>query len=492
MSLGTLVISIAVVALLLTLIIGLVFNRVNNWLVSFLQNFSGALFIFSGWVKAVDPLGTAYKMEQYFGEFEATFAGTKFSAISSIFPAMAEHAISFSVFMIVLEIVVGAMLILGYFRKFSSWIFLLTIVFFTILTGFTFLTGYVPNEVNFFQFAHWEGYVETNMKVTDCGCFGDFIKLEPRTSFFKDIFLLIPALVFVFRHKNMHQLFNAGARAMITILLTLGLIFYCMSNYVWDLPHADFRPFKEGVDVAERLRLEREAQENVEIIAYKLTNKESGKVVELPYEQFLKEFKNYPGEEWEYDQIQSDPAVPKTKISDFEVSDLEGNNVTEDILSKADYTFMIVAYKLYGTESSSLVAVSDTSWTVDTLLVADTLQFVKKVNEIQNRQIKVPLYDWDENHLAPWTQTVNPVLTAARENGVEAFAVTAFASSERIQSFQAAAQSDYPFYLADDILLKTIVRSNPGVVLMKEGKIIQKWHYKKLPYFEEIKELYMK
>lgn len=488
MTLGTLVITIAIVAFILTLIFGFGLRRVENWLVSFLQNFAGALFIFSGWVKAVDPLGTAYKMEQYFGEFESTIAGTKLSGLASIFPWMAEYAIAFSVFMIVLEIVVGLMLILGYFRKATSWIFLLTIVFFTILTGFTYLTGYVPNGVNFFQFGQWGEYVETNMKVTDCGCFGDFIKLEPRTSFFKDIFLLFPSLVFVFFHRKMHQLFNVGARTAITLLSTAGLIIYCFSNYVWDLPHVDFRPFKEGVNVAERLRLETEAQQNVEIIAFKLTNTSTGQVVELPYEQYLKEFKNYPKEEWEAEQIQSEPAVPKTKISDFEVANLDGDNVTEEILSYPDYQFMIVAHKLYGTESTGVETVNDTIWAVDTLLVADTLQYVRRVDEIQKRQVEVPVFDWDAGHLAPWLGTVNPVLDEALAAGIRVFAVTAYASSEKVGDFRQASESNYPFFVADDILLKTIVRSNPGTVLMKDGLIIKKWHYKKLPSFDQIRK----
>ena len=84
MTLGTLVISIAITALLLTLVVGIISRRINNWLVSYFQNFCGALFIFSGWVKAIDPLGTAYKLEQYFAEFESTFNGTWFSFLSPL------------------------------------------------------------------------------------------------------------------------------------------------------------------------------------------------------------------------------------------------------------------------------------------------------------------------------------------------------------------------------------------------------------------------
>ena len=155
MTINTLVLSVAAVALLLTLITGLTTKRIENWLISFLQNFCGALFIFSGWVKAVDPLGTAYKMEQYFAEFESTFSGTWFSFLSPMFPQLAEWAIGFSVFMIVFEIILGIMLLIGSSRKFTAWAFFLLVAFFTVLTGFTFLTGYVPAGVNFFQFGQW-------------------------------------------------------------------------------------------------------------------------------------------------------------------------------------------------------------------------------------------------------------------------------------------------------------------------------------------------
>ena len=84
MTLTTLVISVAIAALILTGL-GIGMGRVKNWLVSYLQNFAGALFVFSGWVKAIDPLGTAYKMEQYFAEFEATFSGTWFSFMAGGF-----------------------------------------------------------------------------------------------------------------------------------------------------------------------------------------------------------------------------------------------------------------------------------------------------------------------------------------------------------------------------------------------------------------------
>jgi uncharacterized membrane protein YphA (DoxX/SURF4 family) len=153
---------------------------------------------FFGLGQSSGPLGTAYKMEQYFAEFQGTFEDTTLSFMAPLFPTLSEYAIGFSVGMIVFEIILGLMLLLGSWPKVTAWAFFLLVLFFTFLTGFTYLTGYVPEGVNFFQFGQWGPYVETNMKVTDCGCFGDFIKLEPKTSFLKDIFLLVPSLISCF------------------------------------------------------------------------------------------------------------------------------------------------------------------------------------------------------------------------------------------------------------------------------------------------------
>lgn len=538
MTIGLLVLYVAIAALILTLWMGFGSSRINNWLVSFFQNFCGALFIFSGWVKAIDPLGTAYKLEQYFAEFESTFSGSWFSFLAPLFPWLASYAVAFSVFMIVFEIVLGIMLLIGAARKFTAWAFLLLVVFFTFLTGFTYLTGYVPEGVNFFQFGQWGPYVETNMKVTDCGCFGDFITLKPFTSFMKDIFLLFPSLLFVFAHRQMHQLFSAGARTAISILGTVALVFYCFNNYVWDLPHIDFRPFKVGRNIRLEKALETLAENNVDVEFYRMTNKSSGEVVQLPLEQYLREYKNYPKEEWELEQLKSKPKVvvirseeapegfvipgiegedyeqeliryvkenwklegdttirfvERSKVSDFEANAGEGVDLAEELLSNPDYSFMVIAYKLYDDKEETVnEVVMDTIYALDTLAVGDSIKLVQRVDRVDKKQVQKKVYTWNQKHLAPWAGTVNPVLKAAGEAGYKAFAITSFAEPGKLESFRAASGSDYPFYTADDILLKTIIRSNPGVVLLKNGQAVMKWHYKQLPSFEEIKSTYMK
>jgi uncharacterized membrane protein YphA (DoxX/SURF4 family) len=488
MTLGTLVLWIGISALILTLLIGLVFKKHKSWVMTFLQNFTGILFIFSGFVKAIDPLGTAYKMEQYFAEFESTFADTWMSFLAPMFPALSNISVVFSVIMIVFEIVLGIMLILGSRPKLTSWMFLLLVVFFTFLTGFTYLTGYVPNGVNFFDFGNWTEYVATNMKVTDCGCFGDFLVLEPKISFYKDLVLLIPALFFVFRYKDMHELFTTRFRTAITYVSIFGLTVFCLNNYMWNLPPVDFRPFYEGQNIRERKELEMEAEANVEVLAYKMTNKETGKVVELPFDQYMKEFKSYPKEEWNLEQIRSEPEVKHTKISDFEVSNLQGEDVTETILSNPDYSFMLVSYKLPFEIESGTQTVRDTSWKTDTIAVEgfqDSFQMVESFELSEPREETVDNYQFDQYIIDRYLAVVNPLVNKAKKNGQEIFVVSAYADPKKFEDFKAATGTDIPFYTADDILLKTIVRSNPGIVLLKNGEIIGKWHWRQFPGYEK-------
>ena len=318
---------VGVVAIIITLIVGFGFKKHKNWLLTFIQNYCGVLFVISGLVKAVDPMGTAFKMEQYFGEFYYTFNETAFSFLAPIFPFFSKYAIGFSVFMIIFEILLGIMLILGMKSKWTSWAFLLLVGFFTFLTGFTYLTGYVPNSVNFFSFGQWGPWTESNMKVTDCGCFGDFIKLVPKTSFFKDVALLFPAFFFVFKHKDMHELFSKKVQWGIIGITGLALLYYCFSNYVWDIPKNDFRPFKKGVNILKQKEIEENAMANVEILGWKLTNKNNSTVVELPNAQYMKEFQNYPKTEWSTEQIKSEPEIVSTKISEYEVTGPDGYDI---------------------------------------------------------------------------------------------------------------------------------------------------------------------
>ncbi len=483
MTLQILILYIAIVAAVLTAIIGLIKKGHKNWLMTFLQNFTGVLFIISGLVKAIDPMGTAFKMEQYFTEFEYTFAETSASFLAPLFPFLSSISLVFSVTMIIFEIVLGLMLVLGHRPKLTSWLFLLLVLFFTVLTGFTFLTGYVPSGSNFFEFSAWGPYTESNMRVTDCGCFGDFIKLVPKISFFKDLVLLVPAFYFVFRHRDMHQLFTPKVRSISILLTTVLLLIFCLRNFYFGLPVIDFRPFKVGTDLYQKKTAEEEAAAAVKVISMKLKNKTTGEIKDLPYEVYMKEWAKYPKEEWEtIEQIKSKITIEPTKLSEFSIISPDGYDVAEDILTDSGHVFLIVAFKLDGEATTEEIMVADTTWTMDTVAVGtDNVMVVRNVDKIGSRKEVREVYQWDQGYVNDYTEKVNPLMDDVMKQGAKVYAAAGGAGGEKLEAFRTAIDGKYDWYEADDILLKTIIRSNPGVVHIKGGKVIAMWHIRQLP-----------
>ena len=520
MTLTQVIIMCLVVGVVLTLMVEYVFKRRKSWLLSFVQNFTGFFFLFSGIVKAVDPLGTAYKMNDYFAEFQDQFARMGMETFSQLFPWLASFSTGFSVGMIVLELVLGVALIIGFSRFWTAISFFLLVVVFTILTGFTYLTGYVPGEdyvqvekqgitkevldgegrkliadgwtktadipMHFFKFSKWVPFDSNNQKVTDCGCFGDFLVLKPRISFYKDLFLMIPAFLMLFGYKRSHQLFTPNIRTIIVGLSTVGFLVYCLSNYVWDIPKVDFRPFANGVDINAKKAAEEEAASSAPI-TYLLTNKASGELTTLPYDKYISNYKDYPKTEWDIATERGEPTVKSTKISEFEVSDTGGNDMTEDILSYEGASFMIVSYKLYHDTEQETYVVNDTILAMDTI----DNEVIKRIISVTPNQRTRDKYIWNTVQVDAYKEKVIPLANNAKAAGIRTYAITAYASEDKVNSFRSAVGADFPMYTADDILLKTIVRSNPGILLIKNGKILKKWHYKKLPSFENIKATYL-
>ncbi|MEP7197229.1 MAG: DoxX family protein [Saprospiraceae bacterium] len=481
---------IALVAGFMTFLMFKYSEEVKSIWLSFLQNFCGALFIFSGFVKAVDPLGTAYKMEEYFTEFENTAKGTFLNFTSSIFPILAKYAIGFSVFMIVLEIMIGLMLILGYKNRLSSWLFFLIMVFFTVLTGFTYLTAYVPREDNFFEFAKWTAFNAENMRVTNCGCFGDFIKLDPKTSFTKDLFLMIPALIFLFSWRKFHSIFSSSIRSAISLLTLVGLILFCIANYKWNEPMIDFRPFRIGTDVKTIKAAELKAMADIKIEQWKLKNRTTNEIKLIPDEEYMKNIKSYPKTDWEVvDQIKSTPSIPKTKIADFAMYDLDGNDVTDLVLDEPRSRIMVNCPKLFYTSETTKSTIMDTVWKTDTVFTLKNPipEIMRTVAEVKEKTVKTNHYIWEEEYKKTLTTKILPFLDSIRQDSIKAFFVCGGASEDALKALFGQLNVNIPIYTADDILLKTIMRSNPGILLWRNGKIIMKWHYKLLPDMTEMR-----
>ncbi|MGB2849693.1 MAG: DoxX family protein [Saprospiraceae bacterium] len=489
MTLSTLIFAFATIGLLLTYIFGKWVKKPDHWWLSFLKNFVGVWFIFSGFVKAVDPMGTAFKMEQYFAAFQQTFEATKASFLVPLFSSLSHYTVSFSIFMILLEILLGVALIIGYAPKLTAWILLILLIFFTKLTGFTYLTGYVPSNSNFFDFSAWGDYEPLQMRVSDCGCFGDFLKLDPKVSFFKDLFLLIPGVLFVIWAKAKHQLWTVGVRRGIMVISLLVSLLFCSYNTFMNEPIWDFRPFRNGADIATTRKMELDAAQAVQIEKAQVKNKKSGEILSVPYATYMKEFKKYPKEDWDTKFVYGESTVTKTKVSEFQILDEHGTDVTLDILNNEGYSLMVNAYKIHG-NTITVDKVQTDSIFIDSLVIQnkDTvrLKIFAGTNQVTNKvdQFEPTTADFDI-----FDQQINPLVNVLTKEGIKTFAVTGGLGSSHMNDFAQKINAAYPIYQADDILLKTIMRSNPGLILWKNGKIIQKWHYKQLPSLEELRAL---
>ncbi|HZI52334.1 MAG TPA: BT_3928 family protein, partial [Chitinophagaceae bacterium] len=230
--------------------------------------FVGLLFIFSGLVKANDPLGTAYKMEEYFEVWNAGLATSSFflkDALMSLFHFLNDHTLFLSVTMNAFEIIAGAALLLGWRMKLFSWLLLLLMIFFTILTGYTYKTGQPKN----------------------CGCFGDCIKITSEFSFYKDVLLSALILILLFTRKHIMPLFSPRLNTALMFLVTIfsfGLQWYSLRY----LPPVDCLPFKKGNSIPEKMKLPVDAVPDS--IAMTFVYEKQGQKVEFTADKFPADF----------------------------------------------------------------------------------------------------------------------------------------------------------------------------------------------------------
>ena len=421
-------------------------------------------------------MGTAFKMEDYFAQFEYVAQGSFLAPIASLFPLMSEYSMVFAIGTIILEIMLGIMLVIGSRPKFTSWAFFLLMVFFTVLTGFTYLTGYVPEGVNFFEFSGWTGFNAGNMKVTDCGCFGDFIKLVPKTSFYKDIFLMIPAILFLFMHRQFHRLFTPRIRSIITYVSLAALVLFCLYNSYMNEPLVDFRPFKNGTHVRELRAAEMKAVSEAPVTMV-ITSKADGKVTQLPLADYNKRWKEFPKDDYTWDQIIGEPAIPKTKLSDFTVMDLDNQDISDAILDESGPTVMIINYDVPYAMGEQTVQRTDTIMdSADSTLPA-------RINTVTTKEaVKM----WDADWIQQYKEEILPIIRSAKQENIKTITVFSGVSSDEIRSIMNALGEEFPAAEADDKLLKTMIRSNPGIILWKDGRIVRKFHIATNPDWKKV------
>lgn len=270
---------------------------------------TGALFIFSGLVKAIDPLGLAYKMEEFFEAFASE------GWLPGLMNKLNHYSLGFSISMITLEVVLGVALLIGFKKRITTILLLLLMVLFTFLTAYVLFSG----------------------KIRACGCFGDCIPLTPTQTFTKDIILLVFTLLLLLQQKYIHPLHKPLVIGSVVVLTALGALF--LQFYVLKhLPLADCLPFKKGNNIIELRKMPANAiQDKFDYVF--IYSKDGEK----------KEFKadSLPDETWEFvDRVQKLIAKGSNNIpiiNDYHLTDKNGNDVTENIMvSKNGYYMLYV------------------------------------------------------------------------------------------------------------------------------------------------------
>lgn len=357
----------------------------------------GVIFILSGFVKALDPIGFSYKLEEY-------FAPDVFN-IQFLHDLALPQATFFSIF----EIILGVFLLLGIFKRFTNWSLLVLIVFFTFLT---------------FYSAYFN-------KVTDCGCFGDAMKLTPWQSFWKDILLLVLIIIIVIGQKYIKPLIE---KSKISFAISAVVLFICgwlSFTGIKYLPIIDFRAYAEGKNISEGMKSAEEMglEAPKYQVLYTMKNKNTGEVVQITDTEYTDNVKWYEeGTPWEMDSEKTESkqlsAGYEPPIHDF-ILDCDGEDKTEFYLTEEKVVFLLVPF------AEKLTA-----------------EEIKTLNELYKEL-----------------------------SGKTSVAVLTNSDIEK---------AGFPYCYVDQTQLKTIIRNNPGIMTVKKGTIIKKFHDNPIPSAEDI------
>ncbi|WP_040532584.1 BT_3928 family protein [Leeuwenhoekiella blandensis] len=353
-------------------------------LIGFVRVFVGILFIISGFVKLNDPVGFSFKLQEYFAP----------DVLNIEF--LSPFALGLAIILVIVELVLGVALIIGYYKRLTMWLLLLMIIFFTFLT---------------FYSAYFN-------KVTDCGCFGDALPLTPWQSFTKDVVLLIMIVFLFINIKHIKPFFSNFSRSIIifaTFIACLSFGYYVLMH----LPAIDFRAYKEGVNISEGMTIPEGAPEAVFDYNWRFNINGEEKIITTQGE--------YPSSEGEFIGVETEVVeegyVPP--IHDFTI-EKDGENFTEKFLNTPDL-IVIIAYDLNKTEWNG--------WPV--------------IKELTNDALK---------------------------KGYSVIGLTASGDAS-VNDLKEKQNINFDFYFTDATTLKTIVRSNPGIVKLHNGTIIQKRHW---------------
>lgn len=291
-------------------------------IISIVRIVVGVLFIFSGLIKANDPMGLSYKMQEFFEVWGFSFFD--------------DYTLAFSVLMNTFEIVAGVAILIGWRIRLVSWLLLLLIIFFTFLTGFALLSG----------------------KIKTCGCFGDCIPLQPATSFAKDIILLLLILIIMWKQQLVRPLF--GNFANMAIVSTSTIVCFLLQWHVLShLPIIDCLPYKKGNDIQEKMKLPPGAV--ADSFAIKFKYQKNGKEVLFDMDHFPADFDS----SYIYvDRVQElvRKGTGAAPINDFFIFNESGEDTTMALLTSTGKYVMLL---------SKNIAEADADWSKNASQVAN-------------------------------------------------------------------------------------------------------------------------
>jgi uncharacterized membrane protein YphA (DoxX/SURF4 family) len=366
--------------------------------VRIVQVLVGLLFIFSGLVKANDPLGLSFKMQEFFELWTAGF--TRGSLIYNALSFFHNNSLTLSIIMITLEILAGVALLIGWKKRVVLWLLLTLIIFFTFLTGYAYLSG----------------------KFTNCGCFGDCLPITPLSSFTKDIILLVMILFLIFGQKHVTSIFSKSNKAIIllaSLLLSLGLQWYVL-NY---LPIADCLPFKKGNNIA--VQMKPSAGSVPDSFAIRFIYQKGGKQFEFAPENLPADFTTYKFIDRKQTLVRKGNAEPA--IKGFSLVGITSEDSAQIILSQP-------------------------------IVIAVFSQDFKKPD---------------------WITSFKSLADAAK-----AKALTIYIASPNVAEAQTAFAntgiSNIQFFNTDFTVVRTVARTNPTVLIIKNGTIEKKYSKKGL------------
>ena len=360
----------------------------------FSRFFVGGLFIFSGLIKLNDPVGTKIKMEEYFEVFSVDFG--------SFFELFIPYALEIGFILVVLEVVLGVAVILYYKMDITTKLLLGLIVFFTFLT---------------FYSAYFN-------KVTDCGCFGDAIKLTPWQSFIKDIILMVFVLhLFWYRKTYVPVLRTLEGHAVIAAvtIVSIFLGIYAIRH----LPFIDFRAYRIGNNIPQQMIPEEQPR-----FEYVFLEKSTGK--EITSDKYMNDTTAY-----KYVRVrQTNEEKTRPKILDYAVSTVDGDDITQETFQGAKLIFVIADVDKASVDN-----------------IAEIRDLIRRLDG------KIDMM----------------IMTAS--------------SGEKFEHFRHEHQLALPYYFVDATVLKTMLRSNPGMTLWVDGTVRGMWHHNDTPDAEEVLSL---